>query len=99
PTDGPMKRNRSTLSSAAGVGVGCCARPVRTTNANTAASIAALTTADANDLIDYLASTFLTTNQTLAGRSAKRRMYHGNQYSPYAMSTRTRRPSFANRNC
>jgi hypothetical protein len=25
---------------------------------------------------------FLTTNQTLAGRSASRRMYHGNQYSP-----------------
>jgi hypothetical protein len=25
---------------------------------------------------------FLTTNQTFAGRSASRRMYHGNQYSP-----------------
>ena len=25
---------------------------------------------------------FLTTNQIFAGRSARRRMYHGNQYSP-----------------
>jgi hypothetical protein len=30
----------------------------------------------------YFENMFLTTNQTLAGRSASRRMYQGNQYSP-----------------
>ena len=32
--------------------------------------------------ISYRATEVLTTNHTLAGRSARRRMYHGNQYSP-----------------
>ena len=39
------------------------------------------------------------TNVRLAGRSAKRRMYHGNQCVPYEMSTRTCRPALASRSC
>jgi hypothetical protein len=43
--------------------------------------------------------TLLTTNHTLAGRSANRRMYHGNQYVPYAMSTRMCSFAAASRCC
>jgi len=42
---------------------------------------------------------FFTTNQTFAGRSASRRMYHANQYSPYAINTRNGRFAATSRCC
>ena len=33
-------------------------------------------------MVCFYLNMFLTTNHTFAGRSARRRMYHGNQYSP-----------------
>src|SRR6185436_199030 len=38
-------------------------------------------------------------NSTFAGRSARRRMYHGYQASPYAIRSRTAYPSRASRRC
>jgi hypothetical protein len=45
----------------------------------------------------YRAKMFLRTKPTFAGRSARRRMYHGNQYSPYAISTRSGFPASTSR--
>lgn len=41
----------------------------------------------------------LATNQTLAGRSARRRRYHWYQASPYAIRSLTWKPSLASRSC
>ena len=40
---------------------------------------------------------FRKTNHAFAGRSARRRMNHGNQYWPYEIRTRARYPSWASR--
>src|SRR4030095_15599786 len=47
----------------------------------------------------YFAKRLRATNSTFAGRSASRRMYHGNQCSPYEMSTRSRSPAGTSRCC
>src|SRR5207248_7122508 len=103
PTDGPMKRNVSPCGSGGAAAPACSAVNKRPA----AAAIAAAThTIDTYRMIligmpiirpfyVYRANRFLTTNQTLAGRSARRRMYQGNQYSPYAISTRIGLPSLA----